>query len=310
MQDPLDFWLDSATDSAIHRRGVLRLAACGGGIVLASSLPGCAHLGAADTPADFSFVQLSDIHWGYGNAKVNPEPRDSVLRTIAAVNALETKPDFVVFTGDLTQTTDDPAVRRARLREIKEIAARLTVPQVRYFHGEHDASLDRGEAYLEVFGGALHYTFDHKGVHFIVLDNTSQPAPVLGEAQLAWLKNDLAGRAPDAPIVVLTHRPLFPLYPQWDWATRDGEAAIALLMPFRNVTVFYGHVHHEHHHRTGHIAHHAAMSVMFPLAPVGAAPQKTQVPWDGAAPYKGLGWRTARVAQGAATPREMPSARG
>ena len=153
-----------------------------------------------------------------------------MLRAIAAVNALEQQPDFVVFTGDLTQTTDDPKLRRARLREVKEIAAGLKVPQVRFFAGEHDASLDRGEAYLEVFGGALNYTFDHKGVHFIVLDNTSQPAPVLGEAQLDWLQADLAAPGPDAPIVVLTHRPLFPLYPQWDWATRDGEAAIALLI--------------------------------------------------------------------------------
>jgi len=32
--------------------------------------------------------------------------------------------------------------------------------------GEHDASLDRGEAYQEFFGD-LHYTFDHNGVHFI-----------------------------------------------------------------------------------------------------------------------------------------------
>ena len=96
---------------------------------------------------------------------------------------------------------------------MKEIAAGLKAPQVRFFAGEHDASLDRGEAYLEVFGGALNYTFDHEGVHFIVLDNTSQPAPVLGEAQLDWLRNDLAGRAKEAPIVVLTHRPLFRALP-------------------------------------------------------------------------------------------------
>lgn len=33
-------------------------------------------------------------------------------------------------------------------------------------------------------------------------------------------------------------------------------------MPFRNVVVFYGHIHQEHHHMTGHIAHHAANSLM------------------------------------------------
>jgi 3',5'-cyclic AMP phosphodiesterase CpdA len=299
-------------DKRYSRRDFMTMAGVGG-LVFASGLPGCANMGTAGSgQPDFSFVQLSDVHWGYGNAKVNPDGRATVTRAIAAVNAMEQKPDFVVFTGDLTQTTDDPKLRRQRLREVKDMAAALNVPQVRFFAGEHDASLDRGQAYLEVFGGALYYTFDHKGVHFIVLDNTSDPAPILGAAQLAWLKADLAKFAPEAPIVVLTHRPLFSLLPQWDWATRDGQAAVDLLMPYRNVTVFYGHIHHQHHQMTGHIAHHAAMAVMFPLSPAGTAPQKTQLPWDAAQPFKGLGWRSVNASSGGRTPvlREMPLAKG
>jgi predicted phosphodiesterase len=284
------------------RRDFMRMAGVGG-LVVASGLPGCADFGQPGSGRqDFTFVQLSDVHWGYANPKVNPEASGTLKRAVAAVNALEQKPDFVVFTGDLTQTTDDPKVRRQRLREFKEQAAALNVAKVWFFQGEHDASLDRGEAYLEVIGGPLYYTFDHKGVHFIVLDNTSDPAPVLGEQQLAWLKADLARLAPDAPIVVLTHRPLFSLSPQWDWATRDGQAAIQLLMPYRNVTVFYGHIHHEHHSSTGHIAHHAAMAIMFPLSPLGTAPQKTQLPWDAAQPYKGLGWRTVTASNAGRPP--------
>ena len=127
---------------------------------------------------------------------MNPEAKGTLRKAIAAVNSLEEKPDFVVFTGDLTQTTDDPKLRRQRLVEFREQAAELKVPKVYFFAGEHDAALDRGEAYREVIGGALHYTFDHKGIHFIVLDNTSDPAPILGESQIAWLKADLAGRSP------------------------------------------------------------------------------------------------------------------
>ena len=146
-------------------------------------------------------------------------------------------------------------------------------------------------------------SFEHKGVHFIVLDNISDPAPILGEKQLAWLKADLARQALEQPIVVLTHRPLFALYPQWDWDTRDGMQAIDLLMPYKNVTVFYGHIHHEHHFSTGHIAHHAAMSTMFPLAAVGSVEKKTQTPWNAARPYQGLGWRTVHT--GASGPAQM-----
>ena len=142
-----------------------------------------------------------------------------------------------------------------------------------------------------------------------MLDNTSDPAPILGEAQLAWLRADLAKLTPDQPIVVLTHRPLFAMYPQWDWDTRDGARAVEMLMPFRNVTVFYGHIHHEHHQMTGHIGHHAAMSTMFPLAAKGSMEKKTQLPWNAAAPYKGLGWRSLTISRGRPQFTERPLAK-
>jgi 3',5'-cyclic AMP phosphodiesterase CpdA len=195
-----------------------------------------------------------------------------------------------VFTGDLTHTTDDAQERRRRLAEFRDIVSGLKVKNVRFMPGEHDASLDNGAAYKEMFG-ETYYAFDHKGVHFIALDNVSDPGARIGEAQLEWLKADLSRQKKDAPIVVLTHRPLFDLAPQWDWATRDGAQAIELLMPYTNVTVFYGHIHQEHHHRTEHIAHHAAKSLIFPLPAPGSQPKRAPLPWDPAAPYKGLGFR-------------------
>jgi 3',5'-cyclic AMP phosphodiesterase CpdA len=156
--------------------------------------------------------------------------------------------------------------------------------------GEHDASLDKGAAYQEFFG-PTHYTFDHKGVHFIVVDNVSDPTAAIGEEQLKWLGDDLKKQGPDAHIVVFTHRPLFDLYPQWDWATKDGQAAIDLLVPHKNVTVFYGHIHQENHHMTGHIAHHAATSLIFPLPAPASQDKRTPLPWNGEKPFSGLGWR-------------------
>ncbi len=138
--------------------------------------------------------------------------------------------------------------------------------------GEHDASLDNGKAFKEFFGDT-HYTFDHKGVHFVVIDNVSDPMAAIGDEQLAWLAADLAKQPKDARIVVFTHRPLFDLYPQWDWATRDGAKAIALLQTHDNVTVFYGHIHQENHFMTGNIAHHSAKGLMFALPVAGVAAQ-------------------------------------
>ena len=59
------------------------------------------------------------------------------------------------------------------MAEFKAIVADLAV-KVYFLPGEHDASLDKGEAYQEFFG-ATHQTFEHKGVHFIALDNVSDP---------------------------------------------------------------------------------------------------------------------------------------
>ena len=95
----------------------------------------------------------------------------------------------------------------------------------------------------------------------------------------------------DARIVVFAHRPLFDLYPQWDWATRDGAKAVDLLMPHADVTALYGHIHQEHHHMTGHIAHHSARSLIFALPVAGSQPRRTPLPWDPAHPYQGLGFR-------------------
>jgi 3',5'-cyclic AMP phosphodiesterase CpdA len=277
----------------MDRRHFLNLAAVGGGAVFASGLAGCATAQAQGTVPgdykDFYFVQLSDTHWGY-QGPANPDAQVTLRKAVATVNALPTPPEFIVFTGDLTHTTDDPAERRRRLAEFKTIVADLKVKTVRFMPGEHDASLDRGAAFKEYFGDTF-YTFDHKGVHFIAIDNVSDPGAKIGDEQLAWLKADLAKLDKQAPIVVLTHRPLFDLAPKWDWATRDGAQAVELLMPHQNVTVFYGHIHQEHHQMTGHIAHHSAKSLIFPLPAPGSQPNRTPLAWDPSAPYKGLGFR-------------------
>lgn len=243
---------------------------------------------------DFFFLQMSDTHWGFTGPAVNPEAEVTLEKAVATVNGLERQPDFIVFTGDLTHTTDDPQERRTRLTQFRDIVSKLQVKQVRFMPGEHDASLDQGQAYQEFFG-KTHYTFDHKGVHFIVLDNVSDPTGSIGDTQLQWLRADLARLHPEQSIVVLTHRPLFDLYPQWDWAPRDGAEAIKLLMPYEYVTIFYGHIHQEHHHQTEHLVHYSAKSLMFPLPAPGSVPKKAPLPWDPGIPYNGLGFRTIQA---------------
>ncbi len=265
------------------RRAFLKLAGLAGVTFTGGLFP--QGKASAQAASDFHFVQFSDTHWGFKGA-ANPDAENTLAKAVATVNGLANPPDFIVFTGDLTHTTDDPKERRARMQRFREIVSALRVKDVRFMPGEHDASLDHGEAYKEFFG-APHYTFDHKGVHFIVLDNVSDPAARIGDEQLAWLAADLAHRKADDRIVVLTHRPLFALQPDWDWTTADGDKAIEMLMPYSNVVVFYGHIHQEHHHMTGHIAHHAAKSLIFPLVAPGSQPKRAPKPYDPAQPDLG-----------------------
>ena len=304
-----------------NRRDFVRLMSIGG-VVIASGLSGCASPGAnagaasETTPTagrtrkgkDFFFLQLSDTHWGFSGPP-NPEANVTLKKTVETINASPHQPDFIVFTGDLTHMTRDPKERRARMAEFKSIVAGLNVKTLYFIPGEHDASADGGEAYREMFGPS-HYAFDHEGVHFVALDNVSDPNGALGDVQIAWLESDLASIAVDTPIVVLAHRPLFPLFPAWDWDTDDGDKALAILAKRPHVTVFYGHIHQEHHHMTGHIAHHSARSLVFALPAPGSVPEKAPVPWDPAAPFRGIGYRgiETKVPEGYAL-AEMPVTR-
>jgi Calcineurin-like phosphoesterase len=280
-------------DQDWNRRDFLALMGLGG-LAVASGLPGCAPPARAPTPEEFFFLQLSDTHWGFQGAP-NPQANVTLEHAVATINSVDVVPDFVVFTGDLTHTTDDAGQRRERMKRFRDIVSALKVKDVRFLPGEHDAAPDRGEAYREAFGEPT-YAFDHKGVHFVALDNVSLPGGCLGNAQVRWLEADLARLPPDTRVVVFTHRPLFPLLPEWEWATGDGDSAIAILQRRPAATVFYGHIHQEHHRVTGNVSHHAARSLIFPLPAPGSVPKKAPLPWDAASPDHGLGWRDVAMA--------------
>src|SRR5256885_2283303 len=138
--------------SKFDRRGFIKLAGLGGGIVFASSLSrgfGLNALGSvvdyanAKVENDFYFVQLSDTHWGFAGPKVNPDAEGTLKKAVQAVNSLEVQPDFIVFTGDLTHTTDDLQVRKDRMSQFKDIVGGLKVPTVHFMAGRKETSYSR-----------------------------------------------------------------------------------------------------------------------------------------------------------------------
>src|ERR1700756_2351738 len=148
-----------------NRRDFLRLAGLGGAVLGSNLGP----LGRAPAAAgqDFLFVQMTDSHWGF-EGPPNPEAKNTLKRAVAAVNALEHQPDFIMWTGDLTHAAPDDKERHRRMAEFKTIVANLKVKDVRFIPGENDAGLDAGAMYRSMFG-ASNYSFDHKGVHFVAL---------------------------------------------------------------------------------------------------------------------------------------------
>ena len=242
-----------------------------------------------EAPVPFSFVQLSDTHVGFSGPP-NPTGTAAFERAVELINGLPQQPDLVLFTGDLTHDSEKPGEHADRMRLFQKIAGRLKAPLVKSVPGEHDAGLDGGALFRDAFG-ETHYSFDHKGVHFIALDNVSQARPNVGPEQLAWLKKDLERFPATAPIVVFTHRPLFDLRPDWEWFTGDGDEVMNLLAPYENVTVLYGHIHRHHEHTEGNVRHYAARSLIFAFPdPESGAPKKP-IPFDQERPFANLGVR-------------------
>jgi 3',5'-cyclic AMP phosphodiesterase CpdA len=285
----------------VDRRSFLRLAGTGIGIgALYSVVPLAAKTEAQDVlhlfgekngerVSPFTFVQLSDTHVGF-NGPPNPLGTEAFKKAIERVNALPQRPDLVLFTGDLIHDTEDKDEQVRRIRTFQQLSAELKGPKLFFVPGEHDAGLDGGVIFRENFG-ETHYSFDHKGVHFIALDNVSRARPEVGTEQINWLKRDLVRYAKTSPIIVFTHRPLFDLKPEWEWFTSDGDDVMNVLAAYSNVTVLYGHIHREHEHQGDHARHLAARSLAFAFPDPDKVADKKPLPFDKEAPFKNLGLR-------------------
>lgn len=250
----------------------------------------------------FTFAYISDTH--LYSPKVNDQFVRAATKAVDDVNRLDPQPDFVLFGGDLAQLgqREELEIGRQLLKDVKA--------PVRMMVGEHDWYLDMGTSWKEFFGEST-YSFDHKGVHFVVLmsvvekdfwtakgltpmermktvaglDNAGQSAFEVGAEQREWLRNDLAKVDKNTPIIVFSHSPLYKLYRPWNFWTDDAEQVQALLKPFKTVTVIHGHTHQLLTNRLGNIYFHGLLSTAWPwpYAPEGVP--KLTVEMSRANPY-------------------------
>jgi Icc protein len=260
----------------IDRRGFLKcMQWAGAGVVwsFAGGVPASRLLGAPKKNAeDFAFVQISDSHIGFDKA-ANPDVNGTFQAAVDKINALGRQPDFILHTGDLSHLA-----KAAEFDTLDQLLRGLRRKETFFVPGEHDLLGDDGKQYLERFGmgatGRGWQSFDHKGVHFIGLNNAAQLEGMgaIGEQQMAWLKNDVGRLAASTPIVVFAHIPLWAVYPEWGWATKDSAQALDLLKRFGSVTVLNGHIHQVMQKVEGNVTFHSAMSTAFPQPAPGSAP--------------------------------------
>lgn len=240
----------------------------------------------ADKTQNFTFAYISDSHIQHikGSKFVRNFDR-GLIRAVAETNLMNPKPDFVVYGGDLAQLG-----KKEEIDHGLELMSALRYDKVHYVIGEHDYYLDLGKYWQEKIG-PLNYSFDHKGVHFVILnsiltydewthkrwptaeermaqmaglDNPNGSPFMVGDAQRKWLRQDLSKINKNTPIVVFSHSPLQKIYKGWNFWTEDADQVQGLLKKFDQVNVIYGHVHQIQYNQIRNIAFTSVMSTAWP----------------------------------------------
>ena len=267
-------------NDGIDRRGMLKcMAWVGAGVaftlsggVLTSRLLGGKPVEVADK-GDFTFVQISDSHIGFGKDP-NKDVAGTLQIAVDRINALPDAPAFLLHTGDLTHLS-----KPEEFDAVTEILKGAKAGRNFFTPGEHDVFTDDGKRYLERHGkgtqGLGWQSFDYNGVHFVGLVNVMNLKAgglgVLGQDQIDWLKKDVAGLGNSTPVVVFAHVPLWTVYEKWGWGTSDAAEALALLKRFGSVTVLNGHIHQVLQKVEGNVTFHTACSTAFPQPAPGKA---------------------------------------
>jgi 3',5'-cyclic AMP phosphodiesterase CpdA len=168
---------------------------------------------------DFSFLFITDTH-------LQPELNAAQGCDQCFKKARTIKSDFVLQGGD--HIFDGLQVGSSRASSLYDLYGKTEQDLgLKIYHtlGNHDcfgvypssgvAESDPlyGKKMFEERFGKTYYSFDHKGVHFIVLDSIGITSDRAYEgrvdgAQLSWLKSDLGGLPPSTPIMVAIHIPL------------------------------------------------------------------------------------------------------
>src|SRR5271170_6584489 len=214
---------------------------------------------------DFTFLFITDTH-------IQPELNAAQGCDQCFKKARAIKSDFAIQGGD--HVFDSLAVGRDRTTSLFDLYAKTEQDLgTKIYHtiGNHDCfgvypasgvtPTDPlyGKKIFEDRFGKPYYSFDHKGVHFVVLDSIGITDDRASEgridaAQLAWLAADLKALPASKPIVVSVHIPLVTAFDSYlpvpaappkhhGLSVANAYEVIALFDGHNVLGVFQGHTH-------------------------------------------------------------------
>jgi len=190
------------------------------------TLAGCMQQSTQKTNLRFGIV--TDSHYADTDMRDNRYYRESMDKMTECVDLMnEQKVDFLIELGDF-KDQDEPAVEErtiSHLKAIEQVFQKFNGPTYHVI-GNHDVdSLSKEQFMANITNTGIktkstYYSFDHKGIHFVVLDANFLPDgtpydhgnfvwnnTVIPQSQLDWLANDL--NKTKLPTIAFCHQQLW-----------------------------------------------------------------------------------------------------
>jgi outer membrane protein assembly factor BamB/Icc-related predicted phosphoesterase len=230
-----------------------RITAClASAILILALFTSCARLSGESKIPDFTFAHVSDIHI---EAHADPLKKAPVENRGASIPSIPTRASislepfkttvspatFIVATGDLTEYGDAGVTWDDFLQNFRDLSVPLFIVL-----GNHDATWVCMWDRMRERYGAVNYSFNLYGCHFVGLNSTSLQEPVasLSEEAIEFVRSDLGRVSQSTPVFVLLHHP--------PWADQfaseyEIDRLYDVLHQHNVVAILYGHGHRVEH---------------------------------------------------------------
>lgn len=204
----------------------------------------------AEYPRPNHFIlHLSDTHLVPGDGLLygSVDAREHLRRLFDEFETARSRPEAIVFTGDLADKGDPEAY--ATLRSIVEPAAQRMGAQLIWVMGNHDdrAAFRAGLLDQAPSMKSIDRVYDIGGLRIISLDSTV-PGHHYGEVtgdQLDWLAEELASPAPHGTLLAMHHPPVPSMLDLATLVELRDQASLAEVIEGSDVRgIIAGHLHY------------------------------------------------------------------